>query len=140
MGYLEPLGKKVRDVMTRGVVTVRFDAGLEEVLRAMKENDVTAVVAVDPSDEAMGVITTFDILRIFRDHAKEELMAMTAEDVMTPTVEHVMPTESLENAAKKMLEKKIHRLVIFSSETGRVPVGVLSSTDMMKILCENLRR
>lgn len=140
MGYLEPLGKKVRDVMTRGVVTVRFDAGLEEVLRAMKENDVTAVVAVDPSDEAMGVITTFDILRVFRDHAKEELMAMTAEDVMTPTVEHVNPTESLENAAKKMLEKKIHRLVIFSSETGRVPVGVLSSTDMMKILCENLKR
>jgi len=48
--------------------------------------------------------------------------------------------EISENAAKKMLEKKIHRLVILSSETGRVPVGVLSSTDLMKVLCENLKR
>jgi signal-transduction protein with cAMP-binding, CBS, and nucleotidyltransferase domain len=139
MAYPSPFSRKVRDVMTRGVVTVGFQDSIETLLEQMSRNGVTAVVVVDPSDETMGIVSTFDVVRLFRDRSKEEIRGMTVEDLMTPQVECIDPAAGLEEAAEVMLEKKIHRLVIFSSHSGRVPVGILSSSDLVRVLHEDLK-
>jgi predicted transcriptional regulator len=133
----------VRDVMTRGVVTVNFTAGVKEVLDAMVENDVTAVVVVNNQSETMGVISSVDILKNFTGKTKEEILSLTAEDIMTPHTIDIAPESNLEEAAKVMLEKNIHRLVITQKKpvgSLPIPVGILSATDFVKLYDIELKK
>lgn len=132
--------KKIRDVMTREVFTVQFDAPVLEVLETMTLNDVSGVVVVNTNGEVMGVISTLDVAKILREKTKEQIQSLKAEEVMTPSVTDIGPEETLENAAKIMIEKKIHRLIIVSpTVAGRKPVGILSATDLVRELYKDLR-
>ncbi len=129
--------------MTRGVVTVDFTASVEEVLNAMVENDVTAVVVVNSQSETMGVISSIDILKNLTGKSREEILSLTAEDIMTPHTIDIPPESSLEEAARVMLEKNIHRLVITQEKplgSLPVPVGILSATDFVKLYDIELRK
>jgi predicted transcriptional regulator len=129
--------------MTRGVVTVNFTAGVKEVLDAMVENDVTAVVVVNNQSETMGVISSVDILKNFTGKTKEEILSLTAEDIMTPHTIDIAPESNLEEAAKVMLEKNIHRLVITQKKpvgSLPIPVGILSATDFVKLYDIELKK
>lgn len=132
--------KKIRDVMTREVFTAQFDAPLLEALETMTLNDVSGVVVVNTDGEAMGVISSLDIAKILREKTKEQIHSLKAEDVMTPFVVEIGPEQDLEEAAKVMIEKKIHRLVIVSPTiAGRKPVGILSATDLVRELYKGLK-
>ncbi|NOZ58851.1 MAG: CBS domain-containing protein [Euryarchaeota archaeon] len=127
---------RVREVMTRGVVTVHFTSGVGEVLREMVENDVTAVVVVNSDGETMGVISSVDIMRKLAGRSREEASALSAEDIMTPHTIAISPESSVEEAAQVMLERGIHRLVITQEKpfgSLPVPVGILSATDLVKL-------
>ncbi|WP_456474946.1 CBS domain-containing protein [Candidatus Pyrohabitans sp.] len=133
----------VRDVMTRGVVTVNFTAGVEEVLEEMVVNDVSAIVVVNSQGETMGVISSVDILKNFTGKSREELLSLTAEDIMTPHTIEIAPESNLEEAARVMLERNIHRLVITQKKpvgSLPVPVGILSATDFVKLYDTELKR
>ncbi len=131
---------KVRDVMTRGVVTVKFYEPVKSVLKAMVENDVSAVVVVDDRSEAMGVISTVDVLKELKDRSEKEIEAMEAEELMTPFTVSINPESSLLEAAELMIEKRIHRLVVLHPHeiAGEVPVGILSATDVLRVLHKSL--
>jgi CBS domain-containing protein len=129
--------------MTRGVVTVNFTDGVERVLDAMVENDVTAVVVVNNQSETMGVISSVDILKNFTGKTKEEILSLTAEDIMTPHTIDIPPESNLEEAARVMLEKNIHRLVITQEKplgSLPIPVGILSATDFVKLYNIELKK
>lgn len=132
--------KKIRDVMTREVFTAQFDAPLLEALETMTLNDVSGVVVVNTDGEAMGIISSLDIAKILREKTKEQIHSLKAEDVMTPFVVEIGPEQDLEEAAKVMIEKKIHRLVIVSPTiAGRKPVGIFSATDLVRELYKGLK-
>lgn len=125
--------KRVKDVMSRGVVTVRFDAPLREVIRKMAEADVSAVIAVDSESEIMGTISSIDVIKYLKSRPPEDLKKAVAEDVMTPTI-HIEPNKTLRDAAEIMIGKRIHRLVVLHPHqvAGNRPVGVLSITDIIR--------
>lgn len=131
---------KVRDVMTRGVITVKYCDPIKEVLAVMVKSDVSAVVVVDEQNEAMGVISTVDVLKELRNRSEREVEEMEAEELMTPFTVSISPESSLQEAAELMIEKRIHRLVVLHGGhiAGEVPVGILSATDVLRVLNENL--
>ncbi|WP_456474813.1 CBS domain-containing protein [Candidatus Pyrohabitans sp.] len=131
---------KVRDVMTRGVITVKYYEPIKEVLAVMVKSDVSAVVVVDEQNEAMGVISTVDVLKELRNRSEKEVEKMEAEELMTPFTVSISPESSLQEAAELMIEKRIHRLVVLHGGhiAGEVPVGILSATDVLRVLNENL--
>ena len=58
---------------------------------------------------------------------------------MTPQAIEIEPNATLDKAANIMAEKKIHRLVIgHPHEGGRVPVGILSTTDIVNVLAREV--
>jgi|Deesub1362A_J573_1020465.scaffolds.fasta_scaffold00057_16 predicted transcriptional regulator len=128
--------RKVRDVMSRGVVTVRFDAPLKEAVRIMADADVTAIIAVDDRGEIMGVVSSIDVVKYLKDRTPEELDTAVVEDVMTPSVIQVEPNKTLKDAAEIMIGKRIHRLVVLHPHqvAGNRPVGVISTTDLIREL------
>jgi CBS domain-containing protein len=124
---------KIREAMKAGVITVEVDAPIGEVLETLTKNDVSGVVVIDEFGESWGVISSIDILSALYGKDPEKISQMTAEDVMTPHTIEIEPDKTLEDAARIMAEKGIHRLIIGHPHEGRrVPVGIITSTDIIR--------
>ena len=123
--------KKVRDIMTRGVVTVRYDGTMPQIAGIMSEDNISCIVIVNQNDETAGIVTSLDIVKAFGKKPEDEIKKTAAEDIMTPIVYNVNPEMTLKEVSNIMVVKDIHRVVVLSPE-GRKPVGLLSATDIVK--------
>jgi CBS domain-containing protein len=124
--------KLLRDVMTRGVVTVPMDATVREVATMLSKQGLSAVAVISDDGEAMGVISDMDILKVI---GKDDWENLPAESIMTPRIEIVKPTSTIGEAARIMREKHIHRLLIFSERgvgASQRPIGILSASDIVR--------
>ncbi len=126
---------KVRDEMTKGVITVGMDSSVEEVIDTMAQNDVSSVVVVYPNGTGAGIISSYDIMKIFLEEPLWRIKSKRAEDIMSDVIIDVGPEDTVGEAMKLMVEKNVHRVVVLSSpQSGRKPVGILSATDIVKKL------
>ncbi|UGV41985.1 CBS domain-containing protein [Methanococcoides orientis] len=125
---------QVKDVMTRGVVTVPMESNAVEIARTMADNNVSAIVAIEENGETFGVISDVDILRKMKDKNWE---ISSVEDIMSDSVETISPSSTVHDAADLMVDKKVHRLIVMSEETVGAsyrPIGILSARDIIKQL------
>lgn len=126
---------KIRDEMTTGIITVRMDAPLREVIDTMAEKDVSSVVVVYPNGAGAGVISSFDIVKTLLEKPIWRIKALKAGDVMSDVIIDIDPEKTVGEALKLMVEKNVHRVVVLSSsQAGSKPVGILSATDIVKKL------
>lgn len=124
--------KLLRDVMTRGVVTMPMDATVKEIATILSKQGLSGVAVISEDGEAMGVVSDTDILKVI---GKENWENIPAESIMTSRVETVKPTSTLAEAAKIMRDKHIHRLLIFSERgvgASQRPIGILSASDIVR--------
>lgn len=129
---MKPENKLLRDVMTRGVVTVHMDATVKQIAAMLSKQGLSGVAVIDNQGAAMGVISGMDILKVM---GKMNWESMMAENIMTSRVETAKPTCTIAEAARMMREKNIHRLLVLS-ETGigisQRPIGILSTSDIVR--------
>jgi len=132
-GYILRLENKLlRDIMTRGVVTVPMDATAKQIATMLSKQGLSGVAVISPEGEAMGVISDMDILKVI---GKDDWENLPAETIMTSHLEAVKPTSTLGEAAKIMREKHIHRLLVFSEKgvgASQRPIGILSASDIVR--------
>ncbi len=124
--------KLLRDVMTRGVVTVPMEATAKQIAALLSKHSLSGAAVIGPEGEAMGVISDMDILEII---GKDNWEKMPAESIMTPRLVTAGPTSTLGEAARIMREKHIHRLLIFSERgvgASQRPVGIVSASDIVR--------
>jgi len=122
----------LREIMTRGVVTVPINFKAKDVTRVLCDNNVSAVVVVSSDGEAMGIISGIDMIKLL---GKNDWEDMNAESIMTPNLECITPDSTLLDAANMMIRKGIHRLLILSEEgvgASHRPVGILSISDIIR--------
>ena len=121
--------KRVRDVMTRGVITVSHDTPVSKIVKLLVDEDISGVAVTAPDDEIVGVISEIDIVKVF----DKDWESATAEDVMSTFVRSIDPETSLRKAAGIMKELNIHRLLILSvSPAPEIPIGILTASDILK--------
>ena len=121
--------KRVRDVMTRGVITVPFDTPVSEIAKLLVRERISGIVVTAPSGEAVGVISEIDIIKVF----EKDWDKLTAEDVMSSVVRTIDPETTLRKAAAIMRDLNIHRLVILSLKPAPgVPIGILTASDILR--------
>ena len=126
--------KRVRDVMTRGVITVSLDTPVSEVARILVEKDVSGVAVTAPEGEAVGVISEIDVIKVF----DQNWNTLTAEDIMSSFVRTVNPEMSLKKAADLMRDLNIHRLLILSlSPAYGLPVGIVTARDILSAIIKS---
>jgi CBS domain-containing protein len=119
--------RKVRDIYHKGVILCRPDSPLQEVVRVMADTEVHAVMVTEHEGEfPLGVVTHTDVIA----HYGEDLSAIQARDVMTPGVISISENATVAEAAKKLVESNIHRLLVVNDE-GK-PLGILSTTDIIR--------
>jgi CBS domain-containing protein len=125
----------VADVMTIDLVVVRIDASLEEAAHLMRSYSITGLPVIDDGGALVGVISQTDLVamqdspigRLIRTNSS----GLRVGELMTSPAVTVPMTGSLDEAARLMLDRRIHRLVAID-DAGR-PVGVLSSMDFVAL-------
>ena len=132
---VETNGRLVRDVMHSGVVACHIDTPLPKLVRAMADQQISAVVVVDKDGFLEGLVSSTDLVRAeASNHEFTTLPDILPEHIMTRNVITTTPTESLATAVDKLIENRIHRLVVVQPENGHNrPVGILSVTDLAQL-------
>jgi CBS domain-containing protein len=127
-----PMNRLLRDVMTRGVVSVPMDLSVREVAEKMIQQNVSAVTVTDHNGEIMGLISEMDVLKAVMDRS---ILNSAAESIMSSNIQTVGPSITVDEAAKIMMTKGIHRLVVLSEQgvgASDRPVGILSTGDIVR--------
>lgn len=125
--------KRVEDVMHYGVITCRTHTVLKEVVRVIADSDVHALVVIHDNGNVAGIVSHMDLLRLYG----KNLLEHRAKDVMTPTVITIRQEATVQSAVAQMLQHNIRRLLVTEvTEEGERPVGVISTTDVIRDMRE----
>jgi CBS domain-containing protein len=122
----------LRDIMTRGVVTVPIRAKVKEIVSMLSKEGLSGVAVIGHEGVAVGIISDMDILKVI---GKENWENITAESIMTSNILMVRPMCTLAEAAKIMRENAVHRLLVFSERgvgASHRPIGILSVSDIVR--------
>jgi predicted transcriptional regulator len=151
--------RNVKDVMNPDIMTVDDDMTTDELARYLIEREISGAPVVDAQGHLIGVVSMTDLGRrlaepsdltegevsaFYRDdlfdvgpadfarRATDEPPVMV-RDVMTPVVHQVPVTATVAEAARLMIDRHIHRLVVTE---GTDPVGIITSMDLLRIVAE----
>lgn len=117
---------KVSQAMHANPVCVNINESMGKIAKQMKEGDFGTVIVLE-GDKAQGIITDRDM--VVRAIASGlDMTTITAKDIMSKKLESCHATDSISQAAEKMKNKKIRRLVVLDANSK--PVGILSLGDI----------
>lgn len=142
--------RRVKDIMSRDVVTLSPDDTIHDALELMVSNRVSALPVVDKRRHCIGIISTTDLVDFTRDvdddlhqvneldpssrrwlvdkllHTvgKEPVGSYVTEDVTTVGLE-----ASLSKAAREMVRNRVHHLPVIDHQ-GHL-AGIISTMDLL---------
>ncbi len=130
--------KKIEDVMTKDVITVKRDTTLKELKDMFGEHDFNVFPVVE-NGEILGVVTKLNFLKIFSFDPDrlipdlKSIYAKNAGDIMARRIIAVCSGESIQKAAKKMLDYRV-RAVLITDKSKKILKGIITRGDIMKFV------
>ena len=145
---------RISDLMTRNLAVIRRDRDVHELERLLLEKKVHGVPVIDEDERLVGVVSQSDLVAwhylngidgaAFYDYSNllvrdsndfktlslTDIQSATVEQVMSPVVHCIGPDRPVAEAAGRMIEERIHRLVVVD-ENRRV-LGVVSAIDVLR--------
>ncbi len=125
----------VSEYMTSRPQVVNASASLADVAQRLAEHKVSALPVISADGAIVGVVSRTDLLRVGRRQpaGRRGLPVLTfpegrAADLITRAPLTCSPDTSLRDAARVMIEHRVHRLIVV--EDGD-PVGVISTVDLV---------
>lgn len=122
---------KVRDVMTRQVVTASPNDFVQAVARLMADADSGAIpIEIPAVGTLVGLLTDRDI--VVRVVAEGLASTVAVSEIMTVGVESCNEDDTLVDVAHKMADLKMRRLVVYNEDrqlTGIVTLGDITDGD-----------
>jgi CBS domain-containing protein len=119
---------KVRDAMTRNVLTITPGRSLREAARFLTEHNVGAVVINDPEEPGPGIFTERDLVRSLGSGEDPDRETVGAH--LTANAAFADADWGLEAAADAMAAGGFRHLVVVSD--GEVE-GIISMRDIMRV-------
>ncbi|KOG09089.1 MULTISPECIES: CBS domain-containing protein [Streptomyces] len=139
--------RRIDQLMTRDVVSVRGDAPFKEIARTLSQHQVTAVPVVDGDGRVVGVVSEGDLLRKTADRAaapsglpavpdletweRAKAEGTRAEELMSAPAVCAGPEWTVAEAARLMEVQRVKRLVVVDGEDHLM--GIVSRRDLLGI-------
>lgn len=144
------------DVMQRDLITVHASDPVGDVARVLADARISGVPVLDDNEEVIGILSMADLVNRYAedddvpgeadyrdvdedvvDDEATEVVAfhrasedeICAGDLMTTEITFIPPTTSLREAARLMVQKHIHRLLVV--DRGRA-VGIVTTLDILR--------
>ncbi len=138
---------KLKDIMTRDVVSAAPDMTIRDAMELLSERHVSGAPVVD-GGKVVGVFSASDLLAFLADlndttpslrfrrrrGPTTPLEDVTVDEVMTRKVQSLPPDCSVDEAAVLMGEKQIHRVLVMQED---VLLGIVSTFDVAKAVAEH---
>jgi CBS domain-containing protein len=113
-----------------GIIDCHQAGRLGVAAQRMVTEDVSALVVTDEEGYLAGIISRTDLLRALLAHKDWEEQPVSV--YMNSDVVSVKPDTTLEEVARLLTEKHIHRVVVVSEEGGKKrPISVVSAADVV---------
>lgn len=123
----------IPDIMHKGLITCRPETSLGKVAAMLSNHHVHALLVAEEADHPLGIISDFDLLAgewlSVDEESLNTMRKLTARDLMTSPIESIDLNTSIHEAAKRMAERHIHRILVTQ---GGHPVGVISISDLVR--------
>jgi CBS domain-containing protein len=126
---------KVKDIMTKNVISVKRKTPIYEAVEVLLENEITGMPVIEDDMTLSGIITEKDCIRLF--YADENEKNKTVEYFMTRPAVYYKENDSLQTICDFMMINYFRRVPVISKE-GKV-VGIVSRPDVLKHVLQ-LRR
>ena len=150
MSTVDIYARRVKDIMSRDVVTVRAGDTIHEALTLMGENRVSALPVVDNHDHCVGILSTSDLVDMTRDIDDDimhlDLVDPSSKRFLLDRLTHSLGNESVQSfmsemvatvgletsigkATREMLRNRIHHLPVV--DENKKLMGILSTLDIL---------
>lgn len=142
-----------KEIMRKDVVSAPPEMTLKELAKLLIERQISGVPVIDGQGRLVGVVSQTDLVRRHREtpvevevpgyYVEGDRTVLTSglkieepdytkvSDIMTPAVFSAREDAPVEDLARFMLSKHIHRVIIVGA--GRVR-GIVTSMDMLRAL------
>ena len=129
----------VGDRMAVEPIVIRADASLTTAAALMDRHHIHGLPVVDHAGSLVGVLSQTDLARA---RATEYLWVnwpgLLVRHLMTSPAITVHRSTPLTVAARKMERHRIHRLVVVDESDPTIPIGLLSTSDLIHAIAEEL--
>ena len=142
--------KRVKDIMSRDLVTLSAEDTIHEALKLMGENRVSALPVIDRRNHCVGILSTSDLVDMTRD-VDEDLQHLDFVDLasqrflvdklaesfggekvelyMTKSITTVGLETPIGKAAREMLRNRVHHLPVLDHHDRLM--GIVSTMDIL---------
>lgn len=146
---------RVKNIMSRDVVTINAGDTIHEAMTLMGENRVSALPVVDSRNRCIGILSTSDLVDMTRDVDDDvyqlDLVDATTQRYLLEKLTHSMGSETVQSfmsespstvdaetsigkATHEMLRNQVHHLPVVDSNDRLV--GILSTMDILAELAD----
>lgn len=153
------MSKTVADLMTREPLTARVEMSVKEAIKILADRRISGLPVIDHNDLLIGVISESDLMWqetgatpptyimvldsvIYLENTsryEQELhkaLGQTVGEVMSRDPVSITPGKSIQEAAKLLHERHIHRLPVLDT-AGKV-IGILTRGDIVRAMVADL--
>jgi CBS domain-containing protein len=122
--------KLVRDLMTVGVPTCKWDTPVVDIARFLLEHHVEAMCVLDAEGHGVGVVGEQELVAAY---GKDELPSLKAEDIMSEGVPELNADMPLAVAAQMMKDRRI-RIAYMNHNSGGIiyPAAFISYRHILR--------
>ena len=146
---------RVKDIMSRDVVTIFAGDTIHEALTLMGENRVSALPVVDRQNHCVGILSTSDLVdmtrdvdddiyhldmvdpatqRFLLDKLAHSMGSETVQSFMSEVVATIDIETTLGKATREMLRNRVHHLPVV--DTKNKLIGIISTLDVLAELAD----
>jgi CBS domain-containing protein len=126
----------VSSFMTRNVKTETEDQNIQTVCKIMNENNIGSVIvikSIDGNNQAVGIITERDVVRIL-GLLQTSLLQVPLRELMSKPLVTLRPNNSIKDAIQTMQLNNIRRIPIVDKENLE---GIITDKDIFKAIMNN---
>jgi CBS domain-containing protein len=119
---------RVKDLMTRNIVNISPETSVIEATRMMTTRDISSVL-IKSGDAFIGILTDRDVMSkvVALGLDPNDIMS---EEIMSSPLITINEDTSIDEAAKKMRDNRIRRLVVINKKGV---VGIISESDIVRV-------
>ena len=122
--------KLIRDLMTVGVPTCKWDTPIKDVTRFLLEHHVEAMCVLDAEGHGIGVIGEQELVSAY---GKDNLDELKAEDIMSEGVPELGADIPLTVAAQMMKDQGIRIVYMMHNSAGTIyPAAYISYRHILR--------
>jgi len=117
--------------MTVHPISISEQASLAEAASILDARKISGLPVVDAEGEVVGVLSQTDLVRArANSHLVSSWPGLPVGQIMTKPALTIPSSASLEEAARVMDERNVHRLVV--CDEAATPIGIISTSDLVR--------